>query len=67
MKYFIVSIDFDDYDRMISDHKLPPGRCFQCMTEEEAERAMAVNARWKEPTRLFRTPEWRQQNEQETA
>ena len=55
-KYIIVSLTHDDYREYIRAHRLPPGSCFQAVTEDEAQRTVDANAKWGIPVRVVQTP-----------
>ena len=57
-KYFIVALGYLDFDRAIRTNELPPGRSFQCLTEAEARRVVARNARYGIPAIVLRTDAW---------
>lgn len=57
-KYLIVSVDHDDYDRHIAARRLPPGQCFQALTEAEAVTFRRNNARWGIDVHVLYTDAW---------
>ena len=57
-KYLILSVSHDDYHRFIRAHRLPAGRCFQCVTMAEVRATQERNERWGIACRVMRTPEY---------
>jgi hypothetical protein len=45
-KYFIVATNQGAYSRVIADRRLDPGRCFWCISLDEAQAGREANQRW---------------------